>query len=337
MKDVARWDNAGKENGIQVWRIEKFHVKPVDKKLYGQFYSGDSYIVLHTTKSGNSESYEIHFWLGDHTSQDEAGTAAYKTVELDEKLGGAPVEYREVQGSESSRFVGYFNPPGLRTLDGGVESGFHHVKPEDYVPRLFHVKGKGGNLSVHQVGTSRDSLNSGDVFILDNGKEIYQWNGKSANGQEKLKAAVTANQIADEHAGNVIILEEGDDNAKFWSILGGKGPIKSAQAGGADGASAAPAPKKLLKLSDSSGALKMDEVGQGKISRSLLNENDVFILDTGSEVYAWIGNKASAAERAKGLQYAEKYLAHAGHPEHHPIALVKQGHEPQHFLTSFDH
>ena len=70
-----------------IWRIEAFEVVSWPSSAYGKFYDGDSYIVLQTSKPNpNSDAvrYDIYFWLGAKTTQDEAGTAAYKTVELDE-------------------------------------------------------------------------------------------------------------------------------------------------------------------------------------------------------------------------------------------------------------
>jgi len=51
----AAWDKVGQEVGLQIWRIEKFLVKSWPKEHYGEFYSGDSYIVLHTMVDDNGK------------------------------------------------------------------------------------------------------------------------------------------------------------------------------------------------------------------------------------------------------------------------------------------
>jgi len=101
------WEGAGKNLGIQIFRIEKFKVIPWPKERYGEFFDGDSYILLRTWKEKDAPKlkWDIHFWLGKYTTQDEAGTAAYKTVELDDLLGTEPVQHREVQGYESELFL----------------------------------------------------------------------------------------------------------------------------------------------------------------------------------------------------------------------------------------
>jgi len=334
----AAWKDAGTHPGLQVWRIEQFKVKPVTKQEVGKFYSGDSYIVLYTykkTPDAAALSWNVHFWLGNETTQDEAGTAAYKTVELDDHLGGAPVQHREVQGFESEQFLHYFKD-GLFILQGGVASGFHHVKPEEYQPRLLQIFGN-KFVKVIQVPLSHASLNSGDNFILDGGLHIWQWNGKHSAVREKAKAAQLTHAIHDEREGRpkVHVIEEGNEEADFWKAVGGQGPI----------AASAPEPvahdkhggkKSLHRLSDASGKFSFTEVAAGKISRKLLDSKDVFILDTGHEVFAWVGLGASVGERSKALQFAQDYVHQSGKEPHTPVVKVLEGAENELFELAFD-
>ncbi len=71
---------------------KNFKLVAVPRESHGIFFKGDAYVIYHAEeikKSTGSSSttpttliQHIHFWIGSEATQDEAGVAAYKTVEL---------------------------------------------------------------------------------------------------------------------------------------------------------------------------------------------------------------------------------------------------------------
>ncbi|KAG0379787.1 hypothetical protein BGX24_011729 [Mortierella sp. AD032] len=314
----------GAQTGLWIWRIEQFQVVAVAKKDYGRFYSGDSYIILNSYQKKDSDVilHDVHFWLGKDTTQDEAGTAAYKTVELDDYLDGKPIQHREVEGYESKQLLSYFKT--FSTQSGGVKTGFHHWTEPEYPSRLLMVKSSpisGGHRSsvvVREVPNSM--INSGDVFILDTGKVLYQWNGRKSSGIEKVKAAEYAHGIEADRSGdvNVETFDEGERDCRtFWAALGGEVEVKDAEEVTAEPEYV----KKLYRLSNASGKLEFTKEGSGpEVNNGLLDSNDVFILDVQHEVFVWVGANANPVEHKNGLHYAQEYLKKEGLPSQTPIS-----------------
>ncbi|EMP41923.1 Adseverin [Chelonia mydas] len=212
--------NAGLKSGLQIWRIEKMDLGPVPENLHGNFYVGDAYLVLHTLKKSNATFYKLHFWLGKECTQDESTAAAIFTVQMDDYLGGKPVQSREIQGYESTEFVGYFKG-GIKYKAGGVASGFKHVVTNDLsAERLLHIKGR-RVVRATEVPLSWASFNKGDCFIVDLGTEIYQWCGSTCNKFERLKATQVAVGIRDNERNGrsqLIVVEEGSEPRQLTKL-----------------------------------------------------------------------------------------------------------------------
>jgi len=327
------WKTAGKKEGVDVWRIEKFQVKPVPKDHYGKFFDGDSYIVLRTYKVQDQLKFDVHFWLGNFTSLDEAGTAAYKTVELDDFLDGIPVQYREVQGCESEKFLHLF--PKIMVQKGGIESGFKHVEAHDYRKRLLHIKGTTKNVVVREVPAHVSSLNKGDVFILDLGLKVIQFVPPKAGAGERGKATQLARALDDERGGKVEIqvigVSDNDDHAKqFWDFLGGKKDIPDES--GDD--KKIVGKKRMFKVHEGPGG-KVD-FSEVNFSKSSLDGGDVFIVDVISEIFVWCGNGSSREEKRQGITLAQSYLnKQTDRNKNIPIVRVMQGGENEEFHASF--
>ncbi|XP_045482618.1 gelsolin [Harmonia axyridis] len=346
MKQVyPEFEKAGQEEGIEIWRVEDFKPVAYPKDQYGKFYEGDSYIILRTKirKSGAKE-WDLHFWLGSKTSQDEAGAAAILAVHLDDALGGVPIQYREVQEHESQLFVSNFKS-GIRYLPGGVASGFHHVDPDAFETRLFQVKGS-RNVRVKQVDPKITSMNEGDCFILDVGKDIYVYIGTKSKRIERLKAITAANQIRDQdHAGkaHVHIIDEfssENDVEAFFKNLGSgsRAEVRPESAGGDDlqFESNQQRVATLYRVSDSTGDLKVAPVGEKPFSQSTLDTNDCFILDTvDSNIFVWIGKKCNSNEKTNAMKIAESYLNTKSYPPWVNVQRIVEEAEPTAFTQYF--
>lgn len=50
--------------------------------------------------------------------------------------------------------------------------------------------------------------------------------------------------------------------------------------------------------------MEMSMVAEGDLSRDVLDPSDVFIIDNGKELFVWIGNGASSAEKKNAMTYA---------------------------------
>jgi len=313
-----------------------------DKSHQGQFHEGDAYIVLQTKNRENALERHIFFWLGKDSSQDEQGVAAYKTVELDMSLGGEPIQHREVQGGESDEFLSMFKN-GVRYLEGGVATGFKHVDREAFSTRLLHIKGR-RNIRTLQVDLKPESLNSGDVFILDAGRSIFQWNGKQASNVEKTKALEVTKQVRDQERGGnaqITIIDEGkDDDKEFWIKFGAPKParIKTAEQGGDDEKHSrdAAAAVALYRVSNASGSIQLSPITERPLKKELLDTTDAFILDTGAAgIFVWIGKGASNDEKLHSMKMGVDFIKNKGYPNATPVVRLVEGGETPIFKQNF--
>jgi len=325
----------GQKEGIEIWRIVNFEVVAWDKDRYGEFFDGDSFIVLKTNQEKDGElEYDLHFWIGQKSTQDEYGTVAIKSVELDQYLGDKPVQYREIQGCESKLFKSYF--PKLIIKSGGADSGFKKVEKEEFKPRLMRIRGDRKKMEIFEVPCKRSNLDSGDIFILDLGDDVHQWNGAKANLAEKNSAREFVQELKDLRNGRVKFemhdetdMRPGDEfYDRCFPLTGPREMPEDAKMSTV---------KSLYRVSDAAGGQpKFTKEKEGKIVRGDFDSKDVFIFDAIHTVYVFKGKECSLAERLGGLKYGEQYIKD-NELKHVHLCVLAEGKENHgDFLTSLD-
>lgn len=296
--------------GLYIWRVNKFHLDPVSVLQTanddGLFYIGDSYVVLKiNSNKDNSFSYNIHFWLGSQTTQDEAGTAAYKAVELDTLLGNRAVQYRELQNYESDTFLSYFKA-GLRYADGGNESGFHHVVKPDRPTLLYWVHDN----QVKQIPLVVDDITEDDVFVLDTGDRILIYRGQQSSHAEALYAEYEALDIKTlRPATQIEHVETPAQKQEFLKLVNTQNSTKL--------------DTKLYRISEDGTKVEVSDDHN-------MSGDDSYIYQTGNACWIWVGSQSNYAEANKAWQVAIKLTKPTDR-----LRLIRETHEPESFWISF--
>ena len=73
-----------------------------------------------------------------------------------------------------------------RYLEGGIDSGFVDISKLEFRKKLYHIKGR-RKIRITQAEVSWQSLNEGDVFVLDCKETVWVWVGADCSRLEKIK------------------------------------------------------------------------------------------------------------------------------------------------------
>ena len=106
--------------------------------------------------------------------------------------------------------------------------------------KLLHIKGNEQRIRVIEVELHYSSLNAGDVFMLDGWNALWLWKGRESSSVEVDAArGLMQNTVAERK--RVLTMpalteeeQQGEESEEFWDLIGGEGPVASADQAGDD-------------------------------------------------------------------------------------------------------
>ncbi|OAD58387.1 Protein flightless-1 [Eufriesea mexicana] len=309
-------EDAGQIPGLSVWEIENFLPNEIEEVAHGKFYEGDCYIL------------------------DKRACAAIHAVNLRNYLGAQCRTTREEQGEESDEFLMLFES-GITYIEGGrTSSGFYTVEDTPSITRLYRVHAAGASIHLEPVPVRFDSLDPGFVFVLDTGNKIFIWYGKQAKSTLKSKARLMAEKINKNERKNKadIITEimntESDD---FLSCLNVRDVLHLSMITEHVDANFVPLAPRLYQVQLGMGYLELPqvEVPHGKLTNTLLNNRNVYILDCHVDVYVWFGKKSTRLVRAAAVKLSQELFNMIERPEYAVVTRLQEGTESQIFKSKF--
>uniref|UniRef100_A0A915EFX3 Gelsolin-like domain-containing protein n=1 Tax=Ditylenchus dipsaci TaxID=166011 RepID=A0A915EFX3_9BILA len=308
-------ENVGNSDGLWVWEIENFYPQLVDPSSYGQFYEADCYLVLKTTKEpSGSLSHAIFYWIGEKTTLDKGMCAAVHAVNLRNHLG-LPAEHEEIV---------YYN--GART-----QSGFFTVEKSVFVKKLYRASVNGPQIDMETVLSVQNPWTPDMFFcwmleklsgfgVVPNLESVFCYEQRDRKAKAEIESC---NQLKTPE--------------EFWTALTGSPKKPEEPIVEHVPADFVPERKKLYLVQMGMGFLELPQVElkHGVLKMEMLQTKDVYILDSTSEIFLWVGKKANRMVKMAGQKMVVELHRMLERPDYTSISREAEGEESTIFRSKF--
>ncbi|KAK9124474.1 hypothetical protein Sjap_014076 [Stephania japonica] len=248
--------------------------------------------------------HDIHYWLGNAADEVDSVLASDKAFELDAALGSHAVQYREIQGDETEKFLSYFKPC-IIPITGKFSSG--RVNNETYRVSLLTCKGD------HVAYVKEERAKA---------LEVVQYIKESKHSGKCDLATVEDGKFV------------GDpDVGEFWSLFGGYAPITKELPQVTEVQHGHQSDVKLFWITLLG---KLSEIVTDTLRREVLDADKCYLLDCDSEIYVWMGRTTSISERKISISTVEEMLKTQGRSTGPCLTFLTEGTETTKFKSFFD-
>ncbi|RKO93413.1 hypothetical protein BDK51DRAFT_19573 [Blyttiomyces helicus] len=321
--------DSGRSGRLTIYRVENFLRFPVGAKLHGQFFRGESYILLYMYRPPGSgvEKCVSYFWQGSHGTITQKGTSALMTIELSEQTGGDVVQVRVVEGKEPKHLCLLFGEESIVTRLGIPPP----ADPGSARPIAFDIRETfSGLCKAVECEVSELPFSSDRALAILFPETSYIWQGRTSTGPERAHAARIATRFGAAGARTVIAKEGDPMPAKMSEILRAAGVDLS----GLTTSSAKRNEPRLFSCSAGSGIVRVNEVQS--FAQEDLDPNVVMILDAGLFIFIWFGLSAKPAEKIIGMETMIAYLEKSKiHDQKTRVVVTYAYQEPAEFTNHF--
>lgn len=343
---VQEEDLASSDDNLAIDDGEKKLSKESDeKRLPNGVVNGNGNNDMQSYKEDDLERV-VYFWQGRQASK--MGWLTF-TFSLQKKLEAWHNKKLEVihmhQQQENLKFISHFEQQFI--IHQGKRKSESPVKPV----ALYHLRSNNNPLTLRCIEIEADSsrLNSGFCFIVrklaipfangtsDNqiadksySAKIYVWVGSQSNPKEAaLAKEIAMDKFKLSKSDPVITLREGEESDEFWSVLGGRQEY--------DNDASFMQHLRLFRCSNDKGYFSVSEKCTD-FCQDDLSDDDIMILDNGSQVFLWIGPKSSEVEVKLAYKSAQVYVQNLrlrDPPNQRQLMLTFKGKESRKFTKCF--